>query len=41
MLMIAVPEIYPICMYSNDYLHNDRVAFSTGDWCFSAELNKI
>ncbi|SFV34162.1 sulfotransferase family 2 domain-containing protein [Hyphomicrobium facile] len=35
LLMIAVPEIYPLCMYSNDYLDNDRVAFSTGDWCFS------
>jgi hypothetical protein len=36
MLIIAVSEIFPLCMYSNDYLDNDRVAFSTGDWCFSS-----
>ncbi|WP_156150694.1 hypothetical protein [Hyphomicrobium sp. 99] len=34
-LMIAVPEIYPLCMYSNDYSDNDRVAFSTGEWRFT------
>ncbi|WP_339085235.1 hypothetical protein [Hyphomicrobium sp. ghe19] len=36
LLMMAVPEIYPLCMYSNDYSDNDRVAFSTGDWRFSS-----
>lgn len=34
MLFVAVPEIFPLCMYSGDYSDNDRVAFSTGEWRF-------
>ena len=36
LLMIAVPEIYPLCIFSGDYSDNDRVAFSTGDWRFTS-----